>query len=80
MKVEFCYSDGRTREMQQEHAEVLRLLRRGTYATRMMQAGDDLETMDLAALRDLASRMGVAVHHRAGVDRVRSLIREARAL
>ena len=80
MKVEFRYSDGRTREMQQEHAEVLRRLRRGTYATRMMQAGDDLDAMDLAALRDLASRMGVAVHHRAGVDRVRALIREAKTL
>ncbi len=39
---------------------------------------DDLDAMDAEALHALASNMGVYIHHRAGAERARQVIREHR--
>jgi hypothetical protein len=54
-----------------------------TYQTRVLTAappafnrGADIDSMDAAALRALAERMGIKVHHRAGADKLRQALRE----
>lgn len=52
------------------------------YATRALTAAkpsSDLDAMDIDALRALAARMGLRVHHKAGVYKVREAIRAAQA-
>lgn len=52
--------------------------RRQQYATRVMTAETvRLETMDAEALRAMAHRMGVKVHHRAGEEKLRQALKEA---
>lgn len=64
------------------------LVEAGQYKTRVMTAEaapaptaarENLDAMDLDALRALAARMGVKVHHNAGARKVRQAILEARA-
>lgn len=52
--------------------------RRELYETRVMTPSIDLESMNIDDLRALASRLGVRVHHRAGVEKLRAAIRGAR--
>lgn len=40
--------------------------------------GDALDRMSVDELREMASQMGLKVHHRAGPDKLREAIREAR--
>lgn len=39
--------------------------------------GDDLDALDVDALRALAGERQVSVHHRAGVEKIRAALREA---
>jgi hypothetical protein len=53
------------------------------YRTRMMTAETlprrSLEAMDAVELRALAARKGIKVHHRAGAEKLRQVIRAATA-
>jgi hypothetical protein len=57
------------------------------YSTRVMTPGrsgvttkaEDLDSMDIEALRTLAAERGVRVHHFAGAERIRAAIREAQS-
>lgn len=40
---------------------------------------DDLDSMDLDGLREMARRLGVKVHHRAGIAKIRTAIRDRNA-
>lgn len=37
--------------------------------------GDDLDAMDIDALRAMADERGIKVHHRAGADKIRAALR-----
>lgn len=47
------------------------------FVTKDEPAADQLETLDADALHELAKARGIYVHHRAGADRVRQILREA---
>lgn len=50
------------------------------YMTRVMTAETvRLETLDADALRAMAARMGVKVHHRAGAEKLRQALKQAGA-
>lgn len=40
---------------------------------------DDIDSMDLGGLREMARRLGVKVHHRAGPAKIRAAIRDREA-
>ncbi|WP_297830579.1 hypothetical protein [Thermomonas sp.] len=46
--------------------------------SRAIQADDfdDIDSMDLGGLREMARRLGVKVHHRAGPAKIRAAIRD----
>lgn len=50
------------------------------YRTRVMTAetAPKLDSMDVDALRAMAARLGLKVHHRAGPDKLRQAIRQAK--
>lgn len=80
MQVNFTHKNGKVQPMQKRFAEILRKLGRGTYETRMLTAAplDDLESLDADALHALAKQMDLKVHHKAGAEKVRAVIEEAR--
>jgi hypothetical protein len=72
---------GLAREVAQEAAKAAL-----TYSTRMLTAGqgearahaaagDDLDGMDVDALRQMAKDRGITVHHRAGRDKLLAALR-----
>lgn len=94
MNVEFKYINGRQRTMNRRYADVLSKLGHGTYMTREMRATEpapvvsaqeqpepdtvDLDAMEADALHALAQERGVKVHHKAGADKVRDALRQAK--
>ena len=80
MQVDFTHKNGKVQPMQKRFAEILRKLGRGTYETRMLTAATpgDLESLDVDALHAIAKRMDLKVHHKAGADKVRAAIKDAR--
>ena len=80
MQVNFTHKNGKVQRMQKRFADILQKLGRGTYETRMLTAAplDDLESLDVDALHFLAKQMDLKVHHKAGADKVRAAIEEAR--
>lgn len=87
-KVYFTYTNGSTREMGEHYAKILNTLGHGTYSTKDMWAAekpavvivaerteDNLDALDIDGLRALADSRGIKYHHRAGADKLRSLLR-----
>ncbi len=85
MKVEVTLRNGRVMRTTEAVARVLRsrmLVANDSYRTAEMKpapavATDDLDSLDAEALHALAKERGVAVHHRAGAEKVRAALREA---
>jgi len=82
-RVQFTFKkNGSQRMMHKLTAEVLQKHGLGEYMTRdmadqpMIQKGDGLDELDRAQLHALAKERGVAVHHLAGADKVRSALRQ----
>jgi len=82
-RVTFTFKkNGSQRMMHKLTADVLQKHGLGEYMTRdmadqpMIQKGDGLDDLDRAQLHALAKERGVAVHHLAGADKVRSALRQ----
>lgn len=92
MKVQFTHKGGRQEAMSERYALVLSKLGRGSYMTRDMRAvetapvsaapakdqAEDLDEMEADALHAIAQERGVKVHHKAGADKVRDALRQAK--
>ncbi len=88
MKVDFTYRNGRVREMQEKHADILQKIGKGTYQTRELRAAGNrqweaealpirqspAELDEVDALRAELDRRGIKYHHRAGVAKLRELL------
>ena len=82
-KVQFQYKNGRVKMVSRSNAELLRRLGQGTHLTRDMRADravvdDGLDSLDASTLRKIAEDRGVKVHHKAGADKIRAALREAK--
>ena len=82
-RVQFQYKSGRVKMVSSSNAELLQRLGQGTYLTRDMRAAravvdDGLDRLDASALRKIAEDRGVKVHHKAGADKIRAALREAK--
>ena len=77
MKVEIKLRNGRIMRTTPAVARVLRnrRLTADNYETTKLVTDDGLDKLDAEALHALAKERGVAVHHRAGADKVRAALR-----
>lgn len=82
-KVDFTYKNGVRKVMSPRYANILQKIGRGTYATRDMVAmrpmvlSDNYDDLDAPALLEIAKDRGLKVHHKAGVEKIRAMLREA---
>lgn len=77
-RVEITLRNGRKMRTTEAVAKVLRnrmLVADTGYTTEALKTDDGLDDLDATALHALAKERGVAVHHRAGADKVRASLR-----
>lgn len=75
MKVQFQHKNGRQMMLPKRTAEILQCANLGTYRTRDLVSERSLLTVE--ELRELATRMGVKIHHRAGAKKILAALQEA---
>jgi hypothetical protein len=92
-QVIFTFKNGRQRTMHRSQAAFFAAAKQGTYSAKEQptveaptpkpsadKAGAaDIDAMDADALHVLARERGVKVHHKAGADKVREALRQAKA-
>jgi len=76
MQVVFNYNNGRTSQMQERYAKILKKLGRGTYGPVEVEQAQPIEVLEVEQLRAEADRRGIEYHHRAGAAKLRELLGE----